>query len=75
MRRDLRYSPWIEKHVMEDIERYYSGKVLDIYDIWLIMNILEGGRVEAGLEIERAGGKIYFTLTGMLPDYAIYDPQ
>ncbi|RLF90111.1 hypothetical protein DRN43_02365, partial [Thermococci archaeon] len=40
-----------------------------------IMNILEGGRVEAGLEIERAGGKIYFTLTGMLPDYAIYDPQ
>jgi len=75
MRKNPRYSPWIEKHVMEDIERYYSEKDLDIYDIWLIMNILEGGRLETGLEIERIGGKIYFTLTGMLPDYAIYDPQ
>jgi len=75
MRKNPQYSSWIERHVTEVISKYYSGKTLDIYDIWLIMNILYEGKPLYGMTIERKNEKIYFTLDVPLVSQGIYDPK
>lgn len=75
MRRDLRYSTWIEKHITEELSKYYSGRTLDVYDIWLIMNILYEGVPWNGMTIERVNGKIYFTLDVSPISIGIYNPE
>jgi len=75
MRKNLRYSSWIERHVTEVISRHYSKKTLDIYDIWLIMNILYEGKPLYGMTIERKNEKIYFTLDVPVVSQGIYNPE
>nr|WP_015243565.1 hypothetical protein [Thermococcus sp. IRI48]AFZ84234.1 hypothetical protein i48-8 [Thermococcus sp. IRI48] len=74
MKRDLRYSSWIEKHITEELSKYYSGRTLDVYDIWLIMNILYGGVPWNGMTIEKVNGKVYFTLNVPPISLGIYNP-
>ncbi|MCD6523994.1 MAG: hypothetical protein J7K48_03220 [Thermococcus sp.] len=73
--RDPRYSSWVEKKLHEDLTRYYTHRTLDVYDIWLIMNLLYDGTTMHSLEIERAGGKTYFTLDTPSISYGVYDPE